>query len=165
MPADPPRIRNATRDDARALAGFNRNMALETENLALIPAVILGGVEAVLANPARGFYVVAEARGELVASLMVTTEWSDWRNGVFWWIQSVYVARDWRRRGLYRSLYAHVKHLAEEDKNVCGFRLYVERENQVAQKTYAALGMAETRYKVFEQLKPGREFSRQPPTS
>lgn len=162
MPADHAIIRNATIDDAPALAEFNRSMAMETENLSLIPAVILSGVNAVFENPARGFYLVAEARGGLVASLMATTEWSDWRNGEFWWIQSVYVAREWRRRGLYRSLYRHIQQLAEGDPAVCGFRLYVERDNQIAQKTYLALGMRETRYKVFEQLKPGRDFSRPP---
>ena len=154
-------VRNATVDDAHVLAEFNRNIALETEGLQLIPEVILDGVNALFENPARGFYVVAEVRGELVASLMVTTEWSDWRNGNFWWIQSVYVARDWRRRGLYRLLYRHIEQLAAQDENVCGFRLYVERENHVAQKTYTALGMTEKRYKMFEQLKAGREFPRE----
>ena len=164
MPTDPPTIRIATIDDAPALAEFNRSIALETENLSLIPAVVLSGVKAVFETPARGFYVVAEARADshksLVAALMVTTEWSDWRDGEFWWIQSVYVARPWRRRGLYRLLYNHVKRLAEQDRNVCGFRLYVERENRVAQQTYATLGMVETRYKVFEELVPGRDFFR-----
>ena len=168
MPTDPPTIRIATIDDAPALAEFNRSIAMETENLSLIPAVVLSGVKAVFETPARGFYVVAEARADsranshqtLVAALMVTTEWSDWRDGEFWWIQSVYVARPWRRRGLYRLLYNHVKRLAEQDRNVCGFRLYVERENRVAQQTYATLGMVETRYKVFEELVPGRDFFR-----
>lgn len=162
MHKDHATVRNATIEDAPTLADFNRNIAMETENLTLIPEVILRGVKAVLENPARGFYVVAEVRGELAASLMVTTEWSDWRDGEFWWIQSVYVVRQWRRRGLYRRLYAHVKQLAEQDEKVCGFRLYVERENHVAQQTYAALGMVETRYKVFEQPVGGRGFSRPP---
>ena len=168
QPSDQPTIRIATIDDAPALAEFNRNIARETENLSLIPAVVLSGVKAVFETPARGFYVVAEAQAEarakshksLVASLMVTTEWSDWRDGEFWWIQSVYVARPWRRRGLYRLLYNHVKRLAEQDRNVCGFRLYVERENRVAQQTYATLGMVETHYKVFEELVSGRDFFR-----
>ena len=164
MPTDQPTIRIATIDDAPALAEFNRNIALETENLSLIPAVVLSGVKAVFETPARGFYVVAEARAKshksLVAALMVTTEWSDWRDGEFWWIQSVYVVRPWRRRGLYRLLYNHVKRLAEQDRNVCGFRLYVERENRVAQQTYATLGMVETHYKVFEELVSGRDFFR-----
>ncbi len=152
-------IRNATLEDAQTLAEFNRNMAMETENLALLPKVILSGVKAVLENPARGFYVVADMHGDLVASLMVTTEWSDWRDGEFWWIQSVYVQHEWRRHGLYGLLYAHVKQLAECRDNVCGFRLYVERANHVAQKTYRALGMIETQYNLYEQLVSGREFS------
>ncbi len=153
-------VRCATIEDAHILADFNRNMAWETENLELSPTVILSGVKAVFEKPARGFYVVAEVRGELVASLMITTEWSDWRDGELWWIQSVYVIREWRRRGLYRLLYAHIKQLAAQDKRVRGFRLYVERDNHVAQKTYAALGMVETHYKVFEQLLSARDSSR-----
>lgn len=149
--ADRPSVRIATADDAQTLADFNRAMARETEARALPPAVILAGVNAVLADPRHGFYVVAEVRQQLVASLLVTTEWSDWRNGQFWWIQSVYVVREWRRRGLYRALYAHVKRLATSAR-VCGFRLYVERENHIAQKTYAALGMSETRYKIYEEI-------------
>ena len=163
MPTAQAIIRDATLEDAPALARFNREMALETENLSLIPAVILDGVKAVFADPARGFYVVAEspeARGNLVASLLVTTEWSDWRNGELWWIQSVYVLPEWRRRGLYRALYQRVTERAARDSNVRGFRLYVERDNRAAQKTYAALGMSETHYKVFEHLMPARDFSR-----
>ena len=153
-------VRCATIEDAHILADFNCNMAWETENLELSPTVILSGVKAVFEKPARGFYVVAEVRGELVASLMITTEWSDWRDGELWWIQSVYVIREWRRRGLYRLLYAHIKQLAAQDKRVRGFRLYVERDNHVAQKTYAALGMTETHYKVFEQLISAHDSSR-----
>lgn len=145
-------IRTAKLEDAQRLAEFNRNMALETENLNLPPQVILDGVKAVLENPTRGFYVVAESAQTVMAALMVTTEWSDWRNGELWWIQSVYVVREWRRRGVYRALYQHVKHLAQQDSTVRGLRLYVERNNHVAQKTYTALGMVETKYKVFEHL-------------
>jgi ribosomal protein S18 acetylase RimI-like enzyme len=89
---------------------------------------------------------------------MVTTEWSDWRNGMFWWIQSVYVRPEYRRQGLYRELYARVKELAEQEPAVCGFRLYVENENVNAQKTYKALGMSETGYKLFEELKDSLEY-------
>lgn len=158
MPTHQATIRNATVDDARALAEFNRRMALETEGLSLLPPVLLSGVKAVFEDPARGFYVVAETRRGLVAALMITREWSDWRDGEWWWIQSVYVRPSFRRRGVYRSLYRHVTDCAGRARNVCGLRLYVERENRVAQQTYAALGMRETRYKVFEYLKPGRRF-------
>lgn len=163
MPTHQATIRNATVDDARALAEFNRRMALETEGLSLLPPVLLSGVKAVFEDPARGFYVVAEAPRGLVAALMITREWSDWRDGEWWWIQSVYVRPSFRRRGVYRSLYRHVTDCAERARNVCGLRLYVERENRVAQRTYAALGMRETRYRVFEYLKPGRRFVDDPP--
>ena len=125
MPAHQVIIRNATADDARALAEFNRRMALETEGLPLLPPVILSGVKAVFEDPARGFYVVAEAPQGLVAALMITREWSDWRDGEWWWIQSVYVRPSFRRRGVYRSLYRHVTDCAERARNVCGLRLYV----------------------------------------
>ena len=154
------RIRAATRDDAQTLVDFNSAMALETEGKRLLPEVIDAGVRSLLDNPAAGFYRVAEVDGRVVGSLMITKEWSDWRNGSFWWIQSVYVRPENRRQGVYRALYAHVQALAAGDSAVCGFRLYVERENKRAQETYRALGMTETHYNVFEALKPGVRFYR-----
>ena len=154
------RIRVAKPDDAATLVEFNAAMARETESKQLLPEVIGAGVRSLLASPASGFYVVAEEDGRLVGSLMITKEWSDWRNGDFWWIQSVYVRPEARRRGVFRSLYRHVQALAAGDPGVCGFRLYVERENAAAQKTYGALGMKPTRYLVFEELKPGVRFYR-----
>ena len=151
-------LRHATVDDAQALAEFNINMALETEGIELIPEVIRAGVEAMIENPQMGFYLVVEHEGEIAASLMVTTEWSDWRNGLFWWIQSVYVTTAYRRQGLYQKLYERVKSLAEDEKNVCGFRLYVEHCNTNAQSTYRALGMEETDYKVYEELKSDTRY-------
>lgn len=146
-------IRRASIDDAIALSEFNQNMAFETEGIKLLPEVIDAGVKTMIENPHMGFYLVAEDNGKIVAALMTTTEWSDWRNGLFWWIQSVYVLPDYRRRGIYRQLYQRVKSLAEAESGVCGFRLYVEHENTKAQKTYAALGMQETHYKLYEELK------------
>ena len=154
------RIRLAASRDAEVLIEFNRAMALETEGKDLLPDVIGAGVHSLLENPASGFYLIAEADGRAVGTLLVTKEWSDWRNGSFWWIQSVYVPREFRRRGVYRRLYEHVKELAAQDAKVCGFRLYVERENSRAQAVYRALGMGETRYLVFEELKPGVRFYR-----
>ena len=151
-------IRRAILSDSKALAEFNIAMARETEDAELIPEVITAGVEAMINNPQMGFYLVFEDGGEIQASLMVTTEWSDWRNGLFWWIQSVYVKEAYRRQGLYRKLYERVKSLSEAEKHVCGFRLYVEYENLVAQKTYRSLGMAETGYKMYEELKPDTEY-------
>ena len=130
-------------------------MAQETEEKTLLPAVILAGVKALLANPAYGFYLVAEMDEKVVACLMITTEWSDWRNGVFWWIQSVFVIPDYRRQGIYRRMYERVKDLASQEPNVCGFRLYVERDNMRAQSTYRSLGMVETPYRMFEETGTG----------
>jgi ribosomal protein S18 acetylase RimI-like enzyme len=154
------RIRVAQPEDAPVLVEFNAAMARETEKKELLPQVIGAGVRALLANPASGFYVVAEDSGRPVGSIMITKEWSDWRNGNFWWIQSVYVRPEVRRRGVYRALYRHVQSLAARDPAVCGFRLYVDRENAAAQDTYGALGMQATRYLVFEELKPGIRFHR-----
>ena len=154
------RVRLATPQDAPALVEFSAAMALETEQKELLPNVIGAGVRSLLGNPAAGFYVVAEEHRQVAGSLMITKEWSDWRNGTFWWIQSVYVRPEFRRQGVYKRLYRHVQELAANDPAVCGFRLYVERENGRAQATYQALGMKETRYLVFEELKPGVKFYR-----
>jgi ribosomal protein S18 acetylase RimI-like enzyme len=153
------RIRLATSADAAVLVEFNAAMALETEGKNLLPEVIGAGVRGLLDNPVAGFYVLAETE-RVLAALMITKEWSDWRNGSFWWIQSVYVRPEARRQGVYRRLYRHVQEMAAKDPQVCGFRLYVERENSAAQAAYAALGMKETGYFVFEELKPGVRFYR-----
>lgn len=154
------RIRLARPGDAPAIAAFNAAMALETEGKRLFPEVIGAGVRALLRRPKAGFYLLAQTKAEIVGVLMITTEWSDWRNGAFWWIQSVYVRPEFRRQGVYRRLYRHSQKMARKDHRVCGFRLYVERENRRAQATYRALGMEKTRYLVFEELKPGVRFYR-----
>ena len=151
-------IRQAIHDDIETLALFNMKMAFETEAVRLKPEVITAGVTGIIDNPQRGYYLVAEENAVIAASLMITTEWSDWRNGNFWWIQSVYVLPDFRRQGLYRKLYEQVRKLAAEESHVCGFRLYVERNNQVAQQTYLTLGMEETDYLMMEELVPGLEY-------
>src|SRR2546421_10291549 len=151
-------IRRATRLDAQILIAFNSAMALETEQKRLLPRVIGAGVRALLRRPDSGFYTVAELGGEVIAALMVTKEWSDWRNGDFWWIQSVYVVPEYRRRGVYRRMYAYLRKLAARDRAVVGFRLYVERNNRRAQSTYRASGMARTHYLVYEHLKSGVRF-------
>ncbi len=156
--SDSIQVRRAAAGDAEALIGFNAAMALETERKVLLPGVIGAGVHHLLEHPAAGFYLVAESGGAVAGSLMVTNEWSDWRNGNFWWVQSVYVRPEFRRRGVYRQLYRHLQTLAAHDSTVCGFRLYVERDNTRAQATYRTAGMDETRYIVFEELKPGIRF-------
>ena len=153
-------IRRALSQDTTELTEFNIKMAHETEGVELIPEVITAGVKAMIDNPQMGFYLVVELDNGIQASLMITTEWSDWRNGIFWWIQSVYVRPQYRRQGLYRELYLRVKELAEQELAVCGFRLYVERENTAAQTTYESLGMSETEYKMFEELHPTLEYKR-----
>ena len=152
------RIRLARRRDAPALIAFNRAMALETEAKALLPEVISAGVRGLLARPASGFYVIAERNGEVIGALLITKEWSDWRNGEFWWVQSVYVLPAHRGRGVYRRLYRHIQRLAARRHSVVGFRLYVDHDNARARRVYRSLGMKETRYAVYEQLKRGIRF-------
>lgn len=149
-PVESPRL--AVAADAATLAGFNRAMALETEAKCLPMETLLPGVQAVLRDPRHGFYVVAESESGIAGSLLVTYEWSDWRNGRMWWIQSVYVRPDFRRRGVYRTLHEFVRDRARAAGDVVGIRLYVERENAAAQRTYAALGMTETPYRVYEEM-------------
>ena len=127
-------------------------MARETENKRLRYDVVSSGVRQMLGHSEWGFYVVAETDGSLVGSLMVTAEWSDWRDEFFWWVQSVYVEPAYRRKGIYRRLYEHVKAMAVVRNDVCGFRLYVEQENTAAQATYASLGMRETSYRMYEEI-------------
>lgn len=143
-------IRDATSNDAATIADFNTRMAMETEGRPLSPELINAGVTAVLNDPAKGRYWVAEIGGEVVGQLLVTFEWSDWRNGVFWWIQSVYVHADHRRAGVFSVLYRHVENLARKSDDICGLRLYVERRNRRAQDTYRALGMKAPGYLVME---------------
>ena len=151
-------FRKAQARDADTIANFNAAMALETEHKVLIPEIIGAGVRKLMGTPSMGFYVVAESDARVVASLMITNEWSDWRNGLFWWIQSVYVEPDFRRQGVYLRLYEFVQAMAAADSGVCGFRLYVEKDNTVAQQTYASLGMAQTDYLIYEELKPGIRY-------
>jgi len=144
-------IRIANAHDAEALIEFNQAMALETEGKRLDPEKISNGVAAVFADVKKGFYVVAEANGHIVGGLMVTYEWSDWRNAWFWWIQSVYIRPETRGQSLYTRMYEFVKERATEVGNVCGFRLYVETENTHAQGVYDAVGMQRSHYVMFEE--------------
>ena len=145
-------IRVATKADAAAMVEFNQAMALETEGKTLSEDVLSKGVAAVFDDPQKGFYVVADNDGQIVGGLMVTSEWSDWRNGWFWWIQSVYILPEMRGRSLYSKLYEFVKTRAGEAGNVCGFRLYVEKENEHAQAVYEKLGMEKTYYLMYEEI-------------
>ena len=142
-------IRLARLEDALVLVEFNQRMAAETEGVALDGARLEAGVRAVFADPAKGLYFVAEAGGRIVGQLMITHEWSDWRNGDIWWIQSVYVRPEDRRRGVFRALYRHVE-AAARDAGVVMIRLYVHEGNQTGQGTYESLGMRMTHYRVME---------------
>ena len=145
------KIRVEEQSDLASLVSFNQLMASETEDKTLDEQILRKGVANLIDDKNKGFYLVAEVNQQVVGSLMVTTEWSDWRNAIFWWIQSVYIVPSHRRIGVYAKLYAQVKALAEQEDNVCGFRLYVEKDNLVAQKTYQALGMQESHYLMFEE--------------
>lgn len=149
-------IRAATAADVETLAAWAEAMALETEGKTLDAATIRAGIAAGLGDAHKARYLVAERNGRAVGTLMLTTEWSDWRNAWWWWIQSVYVAPDARRLGVFRALYAHVEGQARAAPGVCGLRLYVENDNARAQATYAALGMVDAHYRVFEAEFPRR---------
>ncbi len=145
-------IRDATRDDIAKIAQWNTDMALETENLVLDPDTITAGVTALFDHPERGFYLVATLDGEAWRHRLFWREWSDWRNGMFWWIQSVYVPSAYRRSGVFRSLYRQVESLVREDQTACGLRLYVEKNNARAIQTYRSLEMYDPGYLVMESL-------------
>jgi GNAT superfamily N-acetyltransferase len=143
-------VRAARPDDGELLASWAEAMAWETEHKRLDAATVRRGVAQGLADPARARYFIAETAGTPAGTLMLTTEWSDWRSGWWWWIQSVYVPPEHRRGGVLRALYDHVHAQADAAGDVCGLRLYVEHGNAVAQKTYESLGMADAGYRMFE---------------
>ena len=150
------KIRKAELQDAIVIAEFNQAMALETENKQLEKDTIQAGVARMITDTDLGFYLVAlfndgSGDDEIAGCLAITTEWSDWRNGLFWWIQSVYVAEPFRRKGIFSRMYQHVHDLAEKENDVCGIRLYVEKENESAIRTYLRLGMIETDYRILEE--------------
>lgn len=144
------RIRKARPADAGIIAEFNRKLAWETERLRLNRRVVDRGVKALLKDKAKGIYYVAEEDGTVVGQLLITYEWSDWRNGNIWWIQSVYVASEFRQQGVFRELFAHVEKLGRSRREVCGLRLYVERNNHRAHSAYERLGMKHTHYEIYE---------------
>jgi GNAT superfamily N-acetyltransferase len=145
--------RDATRADVPAIIDFQIAMARETEELDLDRDILTKGVNALFGDPSLGRYYVADVDGRAVASLMITYEWSDWRNGMVWWIQSVYVDPSFRKRGIYAGLYAHIKAIVAPDPSIRGIRLYVDNRNVSAQQVYARLGMSGEHYKVFEWMK------------
>lgn len=145
-------IRKASPSDAPSIIDFQIKMAWETEQFALDSETVTEGVNAVFAVPSRGQYYVAETTGRVVASLLITYEWSDWRNCNVWWFQSVFVIPEFRRQGIFRMMYNHIRGLAKEN-NIAGLRLYVETKNDRAQKTYEALGMSSEHYNFYEWMR------------
>ncbi len=143
-------IRDANMGDAPTLAQFNQGLAEETEGKLLDDAIILAGVSAGIKRPDRCRYFVAHLEDKIIGQAMITYEWSDWRNGELWWLQSVYVHPDFRRRGVFTGLYRHVEQLARENDQVRGLRLYVEEENGTGQDVYSHLGMKHAGYHVYE---------------
>ena len=151
-------IRQATLSDAPVVTEFNIRLAEESEQLRLEAGCVSAGVAAVLADAAKGVYYVAEADGTVVGQLMITYEWSDWRNGNIWWIQSVYVREDFRGRGVFRALFKHLQELALARSGVCCLRLYMQGDNERARRSYEGLGMKRTKYEVFElDLEPAQQ--------
>lgn len=144
------KIRRATIDDVNIIAEYNYNLAFETEDKKLNMEILEEGVRNLIKDENKGIYHVCEIDGKIIGQIMYTFEWSDWRNGTFLWVQSVYVNKNYRGKGVFKSLYNHIKSMCDSDDNICGIRLYVERENYVAQKTYSSLGMKECNYHIYE---------------
>jgi GNAT superfamily N-acetyltransferase len=144
------KIREATAADTEIIAEFNARLAEETEDLILERECLSAGVAALFADPARGTYFLAEVDGEIAGQIMITHEWSDWRNGDLWWIQSVYVAEKFRQAGVFKALFNHVRSLADSRKDVSGIRLYMDSDNERARQVYKRLGFKETNYEVLE---------------
>jgi GNAT superfamily N-acetyltransferase len=144
------KIRKARPADARIIAEFNHSLAWETEKLRLSRRVLDRGVRAVLKDKAKGLYYVAEQDGAVIGQIMITYEWSDWRDGNIWWIQSVYVTSKFRQQGVFRKLFQHVEKLGRSRRDVCGLRLYVEKNNRRAHRAYESLEMKHTHYEIYE---------------
>ena len=145
-------IRSARKEDVSLMARWQEAMALESEDRQLDADVVRRGIQRAFDDPQKGRYFIAEMGGRPIGTLMLTWEWSDWRDGWWWWIQSVYVETEFRRRGAYRALYAHVLALAEADPEVRGLRLYVEQDNTNARRTYEFLGMQHPGYAMYEKV-------------
>lgn len=143
-------IRKALNKDIDVIARYNYNLAYETENKILNMNILTKGVEAIIKDENKGIYHVCEINGEVVGQIMYTFEWSDWRNGTFLWIQSVYVNKEFRGMGVFKALYKFIRDIADNDNNICGIRLYVEKENTIAKKTYKNIGMKECNYYIYE---------------
>jgi ribosomal protein S18 acetylase RimI-like enzyme len=146
-------IRNASPADIETIAQFQVEMALETENLKLDLTVLRKGVKAVIDDESKGSYYACEVNGQIVASLLITYEWSDWRNALVYWLQSVYVVKEYRRQGIFNQMYEFIKSLVINDPGVAGIRLYVDKSNTRALNVYEKSGMNGNHYVTFEWMK------------
>ncbi len=146
-------VREATSKDIPSLLDFQLKMALETENITLEISELTMGVQCLFKDPAKGRYYVAEENNEVIGCLMTTYEWSDWRNGTVLWIQSVYVPKENRGKGVYKEMYNHIKQFVEDIPDLKGIRLYVDKSNNAAQQVYRNLAMDGEHYQVFEWMK------------
>lgn len=146
-------VRKANSHESDLIAGFQIAMAKETEDVALSEPIVSEGVKAVFKNPGKGQYYVAEINNEVIACMLITTEWSDWRNGTFLWFQSIYVKPEFRGKSVFKQMYNHIRSLVEADKNLKGIRLYVFHTNKKAQAVYKSVGMDDEFYRLFEWVK------------
>ena len=146
-------VRIANKDDIPAIVKFQLAMAAETENIELDKKTVTKGVSAVIDDPSKGRYYLAEKKGKIIGSLLTTFEWSDWRNGTVLWIQSVYILPEFRRKGVYSNMYKHIKNMVLKDEKLNGIRLYADKDNNIAHTTYLKLGMTPDHYITFEWLK------------
>lgn len=143
-------LRMATALDIDNIAKFNTDMAFETESINLDQVDLRLGIAAVISDSNLGFYLIAEREGMMIGQILITKEWSDWRNGWFWWIQSVFVEPNHRRMGVYSAMYKKIVDMADREGNVCGLRLYVDRDNLSAKQVYSQLGMSQSHYDLYE---------------
>ena len=147
------KVREANLKDISIIVDFQIAMAKETEGIELNRSTVESGVEAVLNDPSKGKYYITEKKDLIIGSLLTTYEWSDWRNGTVLWIQSVFVLPEYRRKGVYRNMYSHLKNKVKKDGKLKGIRLYADKSNRAAHKTYENLGMSQDHYVTFEWLK------------
>ena len=148
-------VRSAVLEDLALIVAFQQEMASETEEMSLDPDVLSDGVRAVILDPIKGEYLIAEMDEEPVGCLLTVREWSDWRNGEVIWIHSLYVTPEVRRKGVFKQLYVHLRHMVETDDELKGLRLYVHRDNILAQSAYRSLGMDGDHYRLFEWMPEG----------
>ncbi|MEX2230623.1 MAG: GNAT family N-acetyltransferase [Cyclobacteriaceae bacterium] len=146
-------IRPSRFDDIGVIAEFQLKLANETEGVNLNPRIVTTGIEALFADPGKGVYYVAESREKIIGCFLITYEWSDWRNGMIWWLQSVYVTESHRREGVFKRMYDYIHDAISKDSSLIGLRLYVDKSNARAQKVYQSLGMNGDHYMVFEWMK------------